>query len=117
MILSPAIAGCSFIVSAAIGVTMRWVLVGTITDDFHHFHSIYMQRLALTYILIQNLYWVGHVLQGTFFWNCIMRLLGVTIGEHSYIDTYRLLDWNLITIGDHVCRSPRALFNVTLLKT
>ncbi|MCZ4499091.1 MAG: AMP-binding protein [Marmoricola sp.] len=88
--------------AALLAVAAKWVLVGRHRRSEHPLWSgfVWRNELADTFIEMLAAPWFAAVTQGTYALNVWLRMLGATIGQGVWCDTYWLPETDLIELGD-----------------
>lgn len=87
---------------AVMGAATKALLVGKVapTEGIEK-HSLHNLGRMLAWVLeMRSDALFGHAAKGSSWWNRILRLRGLTVGEDVYVDTLWAGDYELVTLGD-----------------
>lgn len=114
----PVVLGLCCVAMLVAVASIKWAVMGKYKPFNKPLWSTFVWRLefvnALYEFFLSPL--VLNLLQGTPFLAWYLRMMGATIGKACYIDTTGFLEWDLVTIGDHVAVNENAVMQTHLFE-
>ncbi len=97
-------------------ILFKWIVLGRLKPTVKPLWNILIRKIDLieyswSYFITPNL---SEVILGTPFISILLRCLGASIGKKNYIGTEGFAEFDLISIGSHVCINPETLIDTHL---
>jgi non-ribosomal peptide synthetase-like protein len=118
LLLLPVTYGVACIVVSLAVVVAKWLVMGRFRPFTHPLYTSYVWRLEAVNALYEFLATplTLDALQGTPLLPLYFRLLGAKVGKEVYIHTTGLIEFDLVTVGDHCCINQDSVLQTHLFE-
>ena len=99
-------------------IAFKWVIQGRLKPTIKPLWDLYIRRIDLIefswgYFVQPHL---SELILGTPFMPMLLRCLGTKVGEKTYIGTSQFAEFDLISVGNHVCINAKTLIDTHLFE-